>query len=89
MSCAYKGGEEVALQRVTFTVSETIIAATDAIVQEENRSRSSILREAIKQYLQAREAREMIEEYAEAADLNRVLAEEHMEAFNEIVAPGI
>jgi len=31
--------------------------------------------------------KEMLAEYAEAADLNRALAEEHMEAFNEVVEP--
>ncbi|MGB5933538.1 MAG: ribbon-helix-helix domain-containing protein [Anaerolineae bacterium] len=77
------------LQRVTFSVPEAIVAATDAIVRKERRSRSSILREAIEQYLKAREEMEMIAEYTEAADLNRALAEGHLEAFNEISAPGV
>lgn len=33
------------------------------------------------------EKEEMLAEYAEAAELNRTLAEEHMEAFGEILAP--
>lgn len=77
------------LQRVTFSVSEAVLVATEAIERRENRSRSSIFREAIEQYLQATEEMEMIAEYAEAADLNRALAEEHMEAFSEISAPGV
>lgn len=79
----------MALQRVTVAIPENIVAATDALVRKEGRSRSSIVREAIEQYLRDREEREMIAEYAEAADLNLALAEEHMEAFDEISAPGV
>lgn len=84
-----KEGGEVALQRVTVAIPENMVAAADALVQKEGRSRSSILREAIEGYLREREERDMIAEYAEAADLNLALAEEHMEAFDEISAAGI
>jgi metal-responsive CopG/Arc/MetJ family transcriptional regulator len=77
------------LQRVTCSLPRRIVVATDAIVRQDDRSRSSILREAIEQYLKAREEMEMIAEYAEAAELNRALAEEHMEAFSEVVGPGL
>lgn len=79
----------MALQRVTVAIPEDIVAATDELVRKEGRSRSSIVREAIEQYLRDREEKEMIAEYAESADLNLALAEEHMEAFNEISAPGV
>lgn len=77
------------LQRVSVSLPKPIVIATDVIMRKENRSRASIVREAVEQYLRAREETEMLAEYAEAAELNRALAEEHMEAFSEIVAPGI
>ena len=72
--------------KITISLAPELLQAADEIARQDNKPRSSIIREALAMYLKERERQEMIRGYREMAELNRELAEESMSAVNEVWA---
>lgn len=72
--------------KITISLTPDLLRTTDEIAKQEQKPRSSIIREALALYFKERERLEMIKGYQEMAELNRELAEESMAAVNEVWA---
>ncbi|MBE3575089.1 MAG: hypothetical protein IMW99_06540 [Firmicutes bacterium] len=73
-----------AIRKIQICISDTLLSQLDAVVAEEHRRRSSIVREAIRLYLRERRAPEIRQGlengYREMAGVNRNMAEAAAEA---------
>lgn len=74
-------------KRIMISLPQNLLREVDGVVELERKTRSEFIREAMKQYLQEREKRQIRERlqegYMEMARLNLYLANEALNAENE------
>lgn len=75
-------------KRIMISLPESLLREVDGIVEEENRNRSELVREAMKLYIQERKKRILREQmkkgYMEMAQINLALAGEGFRAEEEV-----
>ena len=76
------------IKKVLISLPETLLCEVDMLAQIDNKNRSELIREAMKFYLGERKKEELREKlrigYQQMSALNLLIAEEGIEADNEV-----